>query len=193
MALKTCGSKNAQQAGYRQPLADPLEMAVRGDAARQRAGVEQLLDAGDRLQLALQDQQPCGPRIVSKNSSGERSARSGSRRRHRGSHGSCRSRAPGASSVVAGKSTSTRHSREHPGKDQLAVDQHTVTIEDHRIGEAHAAPFPSTRVDSMARLNIQRGCFVSPAKSPGAGPQVSVTSNSGRSWTRPGLRGASAG
>src|ERR1700730_968937 len=50
--------EKAQQAGYRQPLADPLEMAVRGDAARQGQGVEQLLDAGGRLQLALQDPGP---------------------------------------------------------------------------------------------------------------------------------------
>src|SRR6202022_3885477 len=53
--------EKAQQPSYRQPLADPLEMAVRGDAARQRQGVEQLLDAGDRLQLALQDQGRAGP------------------------------------------------------------------------------------------------------------------------------------
>src|SRR5712671_2851660 len=53
--------EKAQQAGCRQPVADPLEMAVRGDAARQGQGVEQLLDARDRLQLALQDQGRAGP------------------------------------------------------------------------------------------------------------------------------------
>src|SRR6266550_4606723 len=45
--------EKAQQAGQRQPLADSYEMAVRGNAARQGQSIQQLLDARDRLQLAL--------------------------------------------------------------------------------------------------------------------------------------------
>src|SRR5215831_21424701 len=46
--------KKRQQPGHRKRMADPIEMAVRGDAARHRQHREQLLDAGYRDQLLLE-------------------------------------------------------------------------------------------------------------------------------------------
>src|SRR6266436_9591565 len=131
--------EKAQQAGYRQPLADPLEMAVRGDAAWQGQGVEQLLDARDRLQLALQDQGRAGPHRLEelvRQRTPEAALDGGAEGRTVLAEAECQG--------LLGRRRKIRLDQalaKHPGKDQLAVDQHTVTIEDHQIG--HTGPFPN--------------------------------------------------
>ena len=123
-----------QQAGHREALADPVEMAVRGDAARRRQRGEQLLDPGHRRQLALEG----GSRADAQMS---RRTRPGSARPNRVSTAAERvarflpKPSVMASSIVVGKSTADQALGENAGEDQLAVDQHTVAIEDDELGQ----------------------------------------------------------
>src|SRR6202022_1988260 len=129
--------EKAQQPGHRQPLADPLEMAVRGDAAQQGQGVEQLLDAGDRLQLALQDQSRAGPhglKELVRQRTPEAALDGGTEGRTVLAEAKCQGLLGRPRQVPPDKAPS-----KPPGKNQFAVGQHTITIKDHEIG--HAAPF----------------------------------------------------
>src|SRR6266851_147642 len=112
-------------------------MAVRGDAARQGQGVQQLLDAGDRLQLALQNQGRAGPHRLEE-LVGQRTPKAAL---DGGTEG-CAVLAKAEGEGLVGCRRKTRLDQafaEHPSEDQLAVDQHTVAIEDDEI--AHARVF----------------------------------------------------
>ena len=98
-----------QQPGQRQPLAHPLQMAVRGDAARARSTPSAIRRPRRSASVRVRGRVRCA-RASLRKSPPATPAHSGLPPRRSGCRGSCQSRATRASSAVAGKSASVRHS-----------------------------------------------------------------------------------
>lgn len=120
-----------QQAGYRQRVADPIEVAVRSDAARRRQCGEQLFDTRYRGQLARERDIDMGAETLEKvvpqttpesglDLGGQGEAVLAKTEHHRFVH---RDRKVGGDQALA----------ENSAENDLAVDQHTIAIEDDEI------------------------------------------------------------
>ena len=127
-ALKTCGSKSGSNRVTDQRVTDPIEVAVRSDAARRRQCREQLFDARYRGQLAGERDIDMGAERLEEpvrqstpeaglDLGGQGDAVLAKTEHHRLVH---RDRKIGGDQTLA----------ENPAENDLAVDQHPIAIED---------------------------------------------------------------
>src|SRR5215472_9071441 len=127
-----------QQPGDRERLPDAVEMAVRCDATRRRQRREQLLDPGDRRQLALESlidtgahplEEPLRQRAAksSLDRGGQRDAVLAEPEHHRLVH---RDRKLGGDQALA----------ENAAEYDLAVDQHPIAVEDDESRHERSGP-----------------------------------------------------
>ena len=137
IALNTCGSKKRNNPVNAKPLAHPLEMAVRGDAARRRQRAQQFLDPRHRLQFAFEDDRGLRAHRLEKTVR-QRAPVAGLDRGAQGVAVLAKAEQQG----LLGRRRKIRRGQalaEDAGKDYFAVDEDAVAIEDDQIG--HAAPF----------------------------------------------------
>src|ERR1700724_3225279 len=134
-ALKTCGSKSGSNR-----VTDPIEVAVRGDAARRRKGGEQLFNARYRGQLAGERDIDIGAECLEEpvresapepglDLGGQGDAVLAKTEHHPLSH---RDRKIGGDQTLA----------ENPAEYDLAVDQHPIAIEDDEIRQKNSLSGP---------------------------------------------------